>query len=196
MSSISSVFSDQAFQTRVKNDIPGLIRDADDEGSKIGKTGMEKGSVRKNYLISYLKDYFGYSRVEDVTESILNIDVTIDSVPVKIKTITGKGSVKIKWTIDRGKVNDFLENYTPTCGIILVRINWDMDERKRPSGFFWIPIETQLEVLNQLGLEHYLIPPPPNVNSRGIAFSNIALETLLTHNGTVHIDVDWRRSNR
>lgn len=196
MSSISASFRDMAFQTRLKDELPNLIRDADLEGSRIGKTGMEKGLVRKKYLISFLKDHFGYSRVEDVKDKSLNIDVKIDSISVKIKTITGKRGVKIKWTIDTGKVNDFFENYTPNYGIILIRINWEMDERKKPSGFFWVPIETQLVVLKQLGLSNYIMPPKLHTNARGVELRKIALETLLAHKGTVHIDIDWRKINK
>jgi hypothetical protein len=120
------------------------------------------------------------------------MDFKIDSIPIKIKTITGMGGVKITWTTDKDKLENFISDYKPVCGILLIRINWEMKEKNQPSGMFWIPIELQMEVLKQLSVENYLTPPKRGINSRGVPISKKALEILLKNKETKHVDINWR----
>ena len=189
MNPMSEAFDDRRFQKKVIQELPHLIESADIEGSRYGKTGMEKGLIRKKNLIDFLINYFGENRVEII--NLLGIDVKIDSEPVKIKTITGKSGVKIKWTVAPNKVENFMSDYTPSCGILLVRLNWGMRERNLLSGLFWIPIEAQQRVIKRLGREGYLKPPRRGTNSRGIELSKEALENLLTDVDTKHVDISW-----
>jgi len=150
MDVLEDAFNNKRFQRLVKEQFPSLIERADPEATKYGKTGMEKGSVRKKYIIDFLVEYFGEDRVETTFPGdVLGVDLRIDSLPVKIKTITGKGAVKIKWTTDKDKLDDFIDDYTPICGILLLRINWEMDEKNQPSGLFWIPIEVQNKIYKE-----------------------------------------------
>jgi len=193
MNSLSEAFDDEKFQKKVQKKFPHLMEIADIEGLKIGNTGMEKGSIRKKYLINFLIDHFGKDRVEKI--NLLGIDVKIDSQPVKIKTISSKCGVKIKWTVDSNKVENFFSAYTPSFGILLVRLNWGMKAKNRPSGLFWIPIEAQKRVLKQMGLKKYLKPPKIGTNSRGVELSREALEKLLIDIKTKHIDINWQRTS-
>lgn len=192
MVSLADAFGDRRFQELIKQEIPRLMEKADIEGSRYGNTGMEKGSTRKKNLVDLLIDYFGEDNVETTfPQNLPGIDLKIDSQLVKIKTITGNRGVKIKWTVDPNKVEDFISEYSPSCNILLVKLNWNMKERNQPSGLFWIPLEAQRRVLKQLGVERYLKPPKPGTNSRGIELSKPALEHLLNDEETKHIDVDW-----
>ena len=190
---LGDAFNNKKFQRLVKEQIPSLIERADSEAAKYGKTGMEKGSVRKRYLIDFLVEYFGEDRVETTFPGdVLGVDLRIDSLPVKIKTITGKGAVKITWTTDKDKLDDFIADYAPTCGILFLRINWEMDEKNRPSGLFWIPIEVQNKIYKEL-VKKYFQLPKRGTNSRGVPFSKVALDLLLKDKNTKHIDINWRR---
>jgi len=195
MATMLTAFEDDYFIHKVQEMFPSLIERADNEASKYGKTGMEKGSVRKKFLIDFLIDYFGEERIKTtLLGDIVGVDLKINSLPVKIKTITGKGAVKIIWTVDRKKLEDSVRNYTPTCGIFFVRINWRMKESNRPSGLFWIPIEAQKRVLRKLGIENYIKLPKIGTNSRGSPLSKIGLNMLLEDKDTLHIDINWYHS--
>jgi hypothetical protein len=194
MDVLDIAFSNKKFQRLVEEQLPSLIERANTEAAKYGKTGMEKGSVRKRYLIDFLIEYFGEDRVKTTfSGDVLGVDLKINSLPVKIKTITGKGAVKITWTTDKDKLDDFISDYTPVCGILLVRINWEMDEKNRPSGLFWIPIEVQNKICKKLDMEKYLKLPKRGTNSRGVPFSKQALDLLLKDKDTKHIEINWRR---
>ena len=47
MNALNDAFSDKKFQETVRKEFPSLIEKADAEAITFGKTGMEKGSVRK-----------------------------------------------------------------------------------------------------------------------------------------------------
>ncbi len=189
MSSLSEAFKEKRFRKKVKQNLPLIMKKSDKESKKFGKTGMEKGLVRKRNLIDFFIDHFGENNV-DVTDSP-RIDIKINSQPVKIKTITGKGGIKIKWTVDPKKVESILNEYTPSCGILLIRLNWGMKVKNIPSGFFWIPIEAQQRVIKRLGLLKYLKPPKRGTNSRGVELTKEALNNLLSDRETIHIDINW-----
>lgn len=189
MSSFSEVFKEVRFQKKVKQELPKIMGKADIESRKFGSTGMEKGLVRRRNLIDFLIDHFGEDRIDII--DLPGIDIKIDSHPVKIKTITGKGGVKIKWTVDPKKVENIMSDYLPSCGILLIRLNWGMKVKNLPSGIFWIPIEAQKRVLKHLGRELYLKRPKLGTNARGVELSKEALEKLLIDVETKHIEITW-----
>jgi len=187
-------FDDENFRERVQNKLPYLFQIAEIECSRNGKVGMEVGSTREKVLIGLLIDYFGESQVVTtipITEP--EVDVIVDSTPISIKTITGKGGVKVSWTVDAPSARDFVKSYSPHCGILFTRINWGMKSSNEPSGLFWISLETQQKILEKLGVERYLKLPKPGTNPRGIELSRTGLETLLKDNDTLRIRVNWYR---
>lgn len=52
--------------------------------------------------------------------------------PISIKTFTGKGfsGIKLAWTVDAKSSKEFLNNYNPSCDI-LVEMGRDKSERYR-----------------------------------------------------------------
>jgi hypothetical protein len=124
-SPLYEVFQDKKLINRIKERLPYLFQLAEIESSRAGKIGMKVGSLRERILIALLVHKFGEKNVETeipITEP--EIDVEVKGFPLSIKTITGKGRVKIVWTVDATKAREFRENYTPKCDIILVRIDW------------------------------------------------------------------------
>ena len=187
-------FNDENFIKKVQNRLPYLFQIAEIECSRNGKVGMEVGSTREKILIALLIDHFGESRVVTsipITEP--ETDVIIDSIPISIKTITGKGGVKVSWTVDAPSARDFVNSYSPQCGILFARVNWDMKSSNEPSGLFYIPLETQQKILEQIGVERYLKLPKAGTNPRGIELSRNGLETLIKDNDTLRIRVNWYR---
>jgi len=189
-------FKDESFQQRVREKLPYLLQIAEIECSRDGKIGMEVGSTREKVLIALLIDYFGIPRVITkipITEP--ETDVIVDKTLISIKTITGKGGVKVSWTVDAPSAEDFVNSYDPHCGILFTRLNWGMSNSNEPSGLFWISLETQKKVLERLGVENYLKLPKRGTNPRGIELSRDGLRTLLRDSDTLQIRVNWRRSD-
>lgn len=71
---------------------------------------MEVGSVRERIIVALLIYKFGETNVETeipITEP--EVDVKLFGIPVSIKTMTGKsfGGVKLIWTVDAKKAEEY-----------------------------------------------------------------------------------------
>lgn len=193
---LNGLFDDKTYRQKTKNKLPYLFYIAELESSRAGKIGMEVGSTREKILIALLISKFGVGNVETeipITES--EVDVKLFDKPISIKTITGKGGVKVIWTVDAQKARQFCDTYAPTCDILLAQINWNNGklEGRNKGGLFWIPLDIQKRILQQMGNENYLTPPKPGTNPRGVEISRNALERLLQDNDTKYIEILWQR---
>lgn len=186
-----SAFSDPVFISLIKDELPKLFKEARREADALGNT-MAVGLYRKKNIIKLLTEYYGHNRVKDIFSSRMSgRDIVIDDVAISIKTISNNNDVKVKWTVDAEKVADLMKEYTPCHDFILARINWDMKERYQPSGLFFIPKNTQINILQTLGRINYIKPPKPDTNAKGVSLTRQAFEKLLDDKDTIHIDVDW-----
>jgi len=188
---IREIFSDKELVARIQNKLPKLFHLAELESSRAGKIGMEVGSLRERIIVALLIYKFGEENVRSeipITES--EVDVEVYGNPISIKTITGKSpsGVKLIWTVDSAKAKEFSENYLPSCDMIFIQINWD-----NGGGFYLIPKETQLEVLNKIGRSSYIKLPKAGTNPRGIEITRQALQVLLQHRNVFNIPIDWKR---
>lgn len=193
MRHIEKIFEDKELILCIKKKLPYLFALAEKEASRGGKVGMEIGSVRERVVIALLMYYFGRKNVDtniQITES--EVDVRFFGEPVSIKTKTGKGSngIKAVWTVDWGKTNEFFDTYQPKYDILLIQINWSSD-----GNFFLFPIESQKEIFRKLGKEKYLKLPTKNTNPRGVEFSALAIESLISHEKTRSFPIKWERPN-
>ncbi|MFH1005031.1 MAG: ThaI family type II restriction endonuclease [Bacteroidota bacterium] len=123
-----------------------------------------------------------------ITEA--EVDVEVHNNPISIKTITGKNpsGVKLIWTVDAEKSKEFSQKYVPSCDMIFVQINWN-----NGGGFYYIPKETQLEVLKNIGRETYIKLPNAGTNPRGVEMSGKAIHELLQHKNTLSIPINWKK---
>lgn len=188
-SRITEIFEDEKLVKKIKCKLPYMFHLAELESSRAGKVGMEVGSLRERIIISLLIYKFGEENVNTelpITES--EIDVKLFNEPISIKTVTGKklNGIKLVWTVDRKKVLDFVENYYPTCSILLVQINWN-----DKGGLYFIPLETQVEVFENIGRKNYIKMPKLGTNPRGVEFSSDAIYKLINHNNTLMIPIQW-----
>jgi len=110
--------------------------------------------------------------------------------PVSIKTITSKdfSGVKIVWTVDTQKAKEFCESYYPYCDILLVRINWD-----GLGGFYYVPLEAQRRLFDEIGRRNYIKLPKPGTNPRGVEFTKEALASLVEDSESQLIEISWER---
>jgi hypothetical protein len=73
--------------------------------------------------------------------------------------------------------------------ILLVNIEWN-----RTGGVFYIPLQVQKRVFEEIGREEYIKLPVPGTNPRGVELSKEALLRLLKDKETRSIEIEWRRA--
>ena len=152
---------------------------------------MEVGSIRERIIVSLLIYKFSEENVETeipITEP--EVDVLLFDKPISIKTKSGVGysGVKLIWTVDAENAKEFLNNYVPSCDMIFVHINWDNE-----GGLYHFPLDVQLKVFKLLGKEKYIKLPRPGTNPRGVEISSKALQTLVEHENSNRIMIDWKK---
>jgi len=187
-SKIQGLFDDREMVEKVKVKLPILFHIADLESSRNNQIGMEVGSVREKILIALLMYKFGEENVftEKITEP--EIDVVLFNKPISIKTGTGKyvSGTKLIWTVDAENAREFSAKYQPSCDMIYVHINWGSR-----GGLYFVPRETQLEVLAKIGRKEYIRLPKAGTNPRGVEMTSVAMRENVSHKDTLKIDIDW-----
>lgn len=191
-SRLIKIFDDEKLIEKIKKRLPHLFQLAEVESSRAGKIGMEVGSLRERIVVALLIYKFGEEYVETelpITEP--EVDMRLFGQPVSIKTITGKGfsGVKLIWTVDARKAREFRENYYPRCDILLVQINWN-----DTGGFYYIPLEAQKRLFEDIGREKYIKLPKPGTNPRGVEITKEALSCLVEDKEAKVVEIVWQRS--
>jgi hypothetical protein len=188
---IEDLFSDQVIVKKIKTKLPMLFNLAEIECSRAGKIGMEVGSLRERIVIALLIHKFGEGNVKtDIPITEPEMDAQLFTKPISVKTITGKklSGVKLIWTVDAQQALKFKERYLPTCDTILVHINWG-----NIGGFYLIKREAQEKILKEIGNERYIKLPKAGTNPRGVEITAEALETLVRHETSSKIEINWHR---
>jgi len=188
---LAQLFENDEVVKRIKNRLPYLFQLAELESSRAGKVGMQVGSIRENIIVALLIYKFGEENVETeipITEP--EVDVRLFEELVSIKTITGSFSgVKVIWTVDAAKAKEFRENYYPICDILLVRINWD-----DIGGLYYIPVQVQRRLFDEIGREKYVKLPKPGTNPRGVEFAKNVLARLTADGQSKQIEINWKEA--
>jgi hypothetical protein len=190
---INELFLDEKLVIKIKNKLPYLFQLAELDNSRDGKLGMEIGSARERIIIALFIYKFGNENVKtDIGITQAETDVIVFNKPVSIKTITGKKAkgIKLIWTVDLKKVLEFSLMYKPTCDIILVQIAWGS-----LGHLYLFPKKAQDDVINKIGKANYIVLPKPGTNPRGVEMSSLAIESLITHEETKNIEINWSRKD-
>lgn len=190
---IKDLFTDQKLITKIQKRLPELFQIAELESSRAGKVGMEVGTIRERIIVALLIHKFGDEHVKsDIPTTEAEVDVILYNKPISIKTITGKnfGGIKLIWTVDTQKAIAFSESYKPTCDLIVVQINWD-----NSGGFYFIPLEVQLQTLQTMSRERYIKLPKVGTNPRGVEMQGEAMRLLIANEQTLKIGIDWRKES-
>jgi hypothetical protein len=191
-SRLIEIFKDEKLVEKIKRRLPYLFQLAELESSRAGKTGMEVGSVREKIIVSLLIYKFGEANVETeipITEP--EVDAKLFGQAVSIKTITGKGfgGIKLIWTVDAQKAEEFRETYYPHFDILLVQINWN-----DLGGLYYIPLEVQKKFFDRIGKRNYIKLPKAGTNPRGVEITKEALSRLVESSDSKSIAINWQRS--
>ena len=147
------------------------------------------GFLREHAITGFFKGYFGDRAKIPAEGNKREFDVDICGHQLSIKTVTGRGRVKVLWTADTYSVNAEIDGgYSPSCDMFLTRIFW---EQKKESVFY-IPKEVQIEVFESDGADNYL-SSATMTNNRGIEISTLSMNTLQAHADTRKLSVNWEK---
>lgn len=191
-SKLIEIFNDEKLIDKIKSRLPHLFQLAELESSRAGKIGMEVGSLREKIITALLIYRFGKENVETeipITES--EIDANLFRAPISIKTITGTRfeGVKLVWTVDAQKADEFRKNYYPSYDLLLIQINWGS-----VGGFYYIPLESQRGLFDRIGRENYIQLPKPGTNPRGAEITKEALSSLIRDKDAKTIEILWKKT--
>ena len=148
------------------------------------------GLLREDAIIGFLMNKLGETNVQKASSGTdRGYDLIVYGQRLSIKTVTGKGDIKVLWTADTSRVQDEISRiYSPEYDILLVRIHWGKNEK----SLFYIPNDVQLEIMERLGRENYL-KVASGTNHRGIAINSDATNQLLEHENTIALEIDWEQ---
>lgn len=187
---LDKLFSDSHMVEKIQAKLPLFFQMAEAENSRAGKLGMEIGSARERILIALLMYYFGRENIDaDLSINAKEVDVIVFDQGISIKTLSGGLSgVKLIWTTDKYKVEEFVRGYKPCCDMIFASIKWG-----KLGLLAYIPQGVQARVLKDMDAEDFFKIPRENTNPRGVEISKRALEACLEDKGTYKIPIEWIR---
>jgi len=186
---LSELFDTPSFRKVVRQNLPYFFQIVQNECSKGRQAGMGVGTEREKVLIGLLINRFGADVNTNTPVMQAELDVVLGKRPISVKTKTGPLSgIKLSWTVDAERVKYFRNSYTPSCDMLFAHILWDS-----LGGLYLISVETQKDVLNQMGRENYMKLPKPGTNPRGIEFTKEAMNRLIYDDRTRFIEIHWKR---
>ena len=178
------------YKEKIQKVLPTLFNMVELENRRGNRLGMEVGTARERVLIALLMYVYGYKSVEFPPSNSPELDVLVNNQPLSIKTKSSRGltGVKVVWTVDWNKIDDFLRTYVPASHLLYINIIWG-----KTGSFFLIPEHVQRAVLERLTIIDYTKVPPRGTNPRGVELSKTAMHLLQTHQDTQSLTIDWKR---
>jgi Restriction endonuclease ThaI len=186
------LFDKEEYIKSIQNKLPELFLLAEVENSRNGKLGMEVGSARERIIIALLMHIFGVEDVDtNLPITLSEVDVVVKNQPLSIKTVTGVRipGVKLIWSVDAQKAQEFKDHYEPGCDLMLAQINW-----QSRGSLYLFSRQTQQDVLERIGRDLYIKLPKKGTNSRGVELSGIAIQNLIQEPTTRKIEIDFKRT--
>ena len=193
---IQTTFGAELFSSPYREQIiqmlPTLFNRVDLENRRGKKLNMGVGFARERVLVALFMHVYEIRSVEFPPHISSEMDIIINGHPVSIKTKTGTGlaGVKLVWTSDRFKIDEFYSSYSPTSELLYVNIIWGST-----GQFCLIPLSAQEEIFNELTPEGYMKLPREGTNSRGVEIAHKAMRKLLSHPATRSIEIQWNKDN-
>lgn len=186
-------FEDDGFIKNVQANFPRMFHITELENSKNKRVGMEAGIQREKIIIEMFKYECGRGNVMNVLPKSAGheVDVMLFGEPLSIKTLTGKikAGFKLKWISDEKVIKKFHEEYYPSCDILFAWIKWNTYK-----GIYYIPVEDQIKIFEEVGRDVYLKVPKTGTNSRGVEIRKHILLKLINNGMTPQIKIGWEKS--
>ena len=182
---LDALFGDRDRQDRFARLLPTAF---DIVRQRMPRGNPAVGIVRQHIIVGFLVADFGAKQVL-VPElgTTRGFNVMLGGEKLSISTVTKNAPVKVLWTADTQSVErEIGPQYQPVCDMLLVNIFW---QQERPS-VFWIPLEVQQDVLEDVGLDNFL-QAPTGTNHRGISIPSRTMTVLKSHSNTRSLSVSW-----
>ena len=191
-----TLFRNEHYVELLRHNLPRAFEVADAEARRVQQrkgniyetVGQEVGVVRERILIAYLRHVVGDMHVELPTANSAMRDVLISGMPLEIKTATGNGKVKAKWTADTTSAQSDISRFEFTSDLLLVRIWWEAEK----DSVFYIPAEVLQGLADQRNPVDFL-SSAAGTNNRGIDIKPWFIGAAERHENTVRIPIDWQR---
>lgn len=178
------------FASRVQRILPTMFNMVELENKRGEKLGMEVGTARERVIIAMFMYIYGSDVVKFPPSTSSEIDVLVNGNPVSIKTKMNAASgagVKLVWTSDWDRVDQFVDEYMPTSHLLFINVTWGEE-----SGFYLIDRSTQRELWRDMGRDYFKIPRR-GTNPRGVEMSREAMLAIQGHKDTLSMMILWNR---
>ena len=174
-----------------------LYQSSQMECSRSSGLTPEVGSSRERDLISSfvsnLELNVNYNIANDKEE-----DVIINELKMSIKHSSNKSTsqsgIKIIWTVDSEKRNEFLKNFTFNCNIIIVYVRFSEILDKGELEIIFISKDKLSEIYNNCKLNDKNVFKCLDGNSRGVEFDKKFFEEIIK-NLNFHIKIKFTNIN-
>lgn len=153
-------------------------------------SGPEVGVLREAVLIGMFMAFFGDEQVTPNESAVeADIDCYVGNIPLSIKTITGTSmsGIRIKWTSETEKAEEFISAFSPRCDLLIARIVWN-----RIGRISYIPVEVQQDVFSKLKAKY--LSYAGGTNTRGVNLSREALSSMEKDKRSVIMPLHWYES--
>ena len=193
---LRDIMSSERFIRHLRAGLPYAFEQADAEHSRhrrdSGKVsvGPEVGITRERILLGLLYDQLGPASISLPESGRSGQNVLVDGRPLDIKTVSGNGKVKAKWTADDASAKSAIDEFVFQADMLLVRIYWGQEQ----DSVFYISRET-LSALAREQASGYLTSSR-GTNNRGIEFDQAFLRQAEVHPDTLRIAINWRKSGK
>jgi len=148
------------------------------------------GLLREQVIIGMFIAFLGENNVTLIEGGVHpDIDCYVDSEPLSIKTVSMSAGIRLKWTSNAVKAQEFIKSYKPKSHLLVVRIIWGETEVIR-----LIPLDIQRSLFNEIGANRYL-DYRGSTNTRGV---NLSLEAEYAFNrnpNATSLPILWRKSD-
>ncbi len=147
------------------------------------------GLLREQVILGMLIAFLGEDKVVVVPSGVNpDIDCYIESEPLSIKTVSFSGGIRLKWTSNALKAEEFIDSYEPIGHLLVIRIAWG-----KTGTIRFIPLDVQKGVFLRIGVAGYL-DYRSSTNTRGVNLSQVAELALNRHPQSVPLSIVWKRS--
>lgn len=146
------------------------------------------GLLREHVIVGMLMAFLGESQVQPVRRGVqADVDCYVGGLPLSIKTVSGGGGIRIKWTANAVKAEEFMSAYRPQSDLLVIRIVWG-----REGYIRYVPLAVQEQIFTRLGSRY--LDYRAATNTRGVNLSGQAEAAINSHRGTLSISVVWHQT--
>ncbi len=182
---IRQLLTDLKYVEIIQQKLPPAFQTVEDEL----KGNPAVGLLREQVILGMLIAFLGKDKVAVVPSGVNpDIDCYIESEPLSIKTVSFSGGIRLKWTSNALKAEEFIDSFEPIGHLLVIRVTWGETGTIR-----FIPLDVQQSVFRQIGVADYL-DYRSSTNTRGVNLSQGAELALNQHPQSVRLPILWKKS--